>query len=66
MPGMSGLELLNKIKSQFPQIQVRLISAYGDYENYQRTIGFGAKEFFTKPINVTSLKQEMQEMMDED
>jgi CheY-like chemotaxis protein len=65
MPGMSGLELLNKIKSQFPQIQVSMISAYGDSDYQQQAIDSGAKEFFTKPIDFASLKQEMQEMMDE-
>ena len=65
MPGMSGLEMLEKIKSQFPQIQVSMISAYWDDDNYQRAKDSGAKEFFTKPIDFASLKQEMQEMMDE-
>lgn len=60
MPGMSGLELLNKIKSQFPQIQVSMISAYGDSDYQQQAIDSGAKEFFTKPIDFASLKQEMQ------
>lgn len=65
MPGMSGLELLNKIKSQFPQIQVSMISAYGDDENYRKAIDSGAKEFFTKPIDFASLKQEILEMQDD-
>ena len=65
MPGMSGLELLNKVKSQFPQIQVSMISAYGDDENYQKAIDFGAKEFFTKPIDFATLKQEILETLDE-
>lgn len=65
MPGMSGLEMLEKIKSQFPQIQVSMISAYGDDENYRTAIDFGAKEFFTKPIDFASLKQEMLATMDE-
>ena len=65
MPGMSGLELLNKVKSQFPQIKVSMISAYGDDENYHKAIDFGAKEFFTKPIDFTSLKQEILETLDE-
>lgn len=65
MPGMSGLELLNKVKSQFPQIKVSMISAYGDDENYHKAIDFGAKEFFTKPIDFASLKQEIFETLDE-
>jgi len=64
MPGMSGLEMLDKIKSQFPQIQVSMISAYGDDENYQRAIDSGAKEFFTKPIDFNTLKLEIQQMLE--
>ncbi|MDZ7717360.1 MAG: response regulator [Balneolaceae bacterium] len=65
MPGMSGLELLDKVKAQFPQIQISMISAYGDNENYKKAINSGAKEFFTKPIDFGSLKQEVQQMLDE-
>ena len=64
MPGMSGLELLATIKTQFPQIQVSMISAYGDDDNYKRALNSGAKEFFTKPIDFETLKQEMQQMID--
>jgi len=65
MPGMSGLELLEKVKSQFPQIHVSMISAYGDDENYQRAINSGAKEFFTKPIDFESLRSELNHMIDQ-
>ena len=64
MPGMSGLELLDKVKSEFPQIQVSMISAYGDDDNYKRALNSGAKEFFIKPIDFITLKQEMQQMID--
>ncbi len=59
MPGMTGLELLDKVKSRFPQIKVSMISAYGDKENYDKAIKSGAKEFFTKPIDFNSLKKEI-------
>jgi len=63
MPGMSGLEMLEKIKSQFPQIQVSMISAYGDDDNYDRALKSGAKEFFTKPIDFSSLKMEIEQIL---
>lgn len=59
MPGMTGIELLDKVKKEFPAIQVSMISAYGDTENYDRAIRSGAKEFFTKPIDFDSLKMEI-------
>lgn len=62
MPGMSGLELLENIKDRFPQIQVSMISAYGDTENYDKAIKSGAKGFFTKPVDFDSLKNEIREL----
>ncbi|TVQ64982.1 MAG: response regulator [Balneolaceae bacterium] len=59
MPGMSGIELLDKIKSDYPNIRVSMISAYGDQENYDRAMESGAKAFFTKPIDFNSLKDEI-------
>jgi len=64
MPGMTGLELLEIVKTEFPQIKVSMISAYGDTENYDRAISSGAKEFFTKPIDFDSLKKEIQRMLE--
>ncbi|SMD42812.1 Response regulator containing CheY-like receiver domain and AraC-type DNA-binding domain [Aquiflexum balticum DSM 16537] len=63
MPGMTGLELLDKVKAEFPQIQVSMISAYGDRENYNRAINSGAKGFFVKPIDFDSLKGELNEII---
>ena len=64
MPGMSGLEFLENVKNQFPQIQVSMISAYGDTENYEKAINSGAKEFFTKPIDFSSLREEIHKMLE--
>jgi DNA-binding NtrC family response regulator len=63
MPGMTGLELLKKIKDRFPMISVSMISAYGDAENYQKAMSSGAKEFFTKPIDFDSLKREILDLI---
>lgn len=59
MPGMSGLQLLDQIKARFPLIQVSMISAYGDSENYDKAMSSGAKGFFTKPVDFERLKQEI-------
>jgi two-component system response regulator (stage 0 sporulation protein F) len=59
MPGMSGLEMLEIVKSRFPHIQVSMISAYGDSDNYNKAMQSGAKGFFTKPVDFESLKKEI-------
>ncbi len=63
MPGMTGIELLEQVRKEFPGIKVSVISAYGDSENYDRAIKSGAKEFFTKPIDFDSLKTEIREIL---
>lgn len=65
MPGMTGFELLEQVKIQFPHIKVSMISAYGDSENYDKAINSGAKEFFTKPIDFDSLKNELHQLLNE-
>ena len=64
MPGMTGLELLDKIKAEYPGIAVSMISAYGDQENYNKAIESGAKDFFTKPIDFHTLRSEIHEMIE--
>jgi CheY-like chemotaxis protein len=63
MPGMTGLELLDKVKTEFPTIQVSMISAYGDSENHDRAMSSGAKEFFTKPVDFDTIKAEMLQIL---
>ncbi len=63
MPGMTGLELLDIIKGKYPEINVSMISAYGDSENYKKAIESGAKEFFTKPIDFNTLKEEVHDLI---
>jgi CheY-like chemotaxis protein len=65
MPGMSGLELLEKVKSEFPDIKVSMISAYGDQENYDKAMESGARAFFTKPIDFDMLKEEINQLLDQ-
>ena len=61
MPGMSGLELLNRIKKNnyAPPPVVMMITAYGDSENYKQAMKLGADDFITKPIDFTMLKEKI-------
>ena len=61
MPGMSGLELLKKIKVMYstPPPLVYMITAYGDKENYDTAMQLGADDFLTKPIEFSVLKEKL-------
>lgn len=64
MPGMSGLELLKKIKQKMkePPPVVMMITAYGDQENYNRAMELGADDFLTKPLDFTHLKEKIKDL----
>jgi two-component system, chemotaxis family, chemotaxis protein CheY len=61
MPGMSGLELLEKIKGKYvaPPPVVMMITAYGDDENYNTAKRLGADDFLTKPVDFGVLKEKL-------
>jgi len=61
MPGMSGLQLLEKVKKKYmnPPPLVMMITAYGDEENHRIANELGADDFLHKPINFADLKQKL-------
>lgn len=61
MPGMSGIELLKRIKHEHhePPPVVMMITAYGDAENYKQATELGAEDFLTKPVDFTSLREKL-------
>lgn len=52
MPGMSGIEVLERIKGEGYSMPVIMISAYGSKELAMRAIRHGAYDFFTKPVDI--------------
>ena len=61
MPGMSGLELLDRIKQTYkkPPPVVMMITAYGDQENLTTAKRLGADDFLTKPVDFALLKEKL-------
>jgi two-component system, chemotaxis family, chemotaxis protein CheY len=62
MPGMSGLELLSKIRAEYgapPPPVVMMITAYGDEENHNQAMERGADDFLTKPLDFNLLKEKL-------
>jgi signal transduction histidine kinase len=51
MPGMDGIELLQKIKELDPDTEVIMITGHGDLELAIQSLKFDATDFITKPIN---------------
>lgn len=50
MPGMDGLELLQKIKRTWPDSEVIMITGHGDIDSAIDSLRLGAADFITKPF----------------
>lgn len=59
MPGMTGLEMLPKVKEMRPEVPVIMITAYGDPETKRKAFEGGATGLLTKPIDFSLLRQEI-------
>jgi CheY-like chemotaxis protein len=59
MPGMTGLEMLPKVKELRPDVPVIMITAYGDPDTKRKAIEGGAEGLLTKPIDFTLLREEI-------
>ncbi|GMV39761.1 MAG: sigma-54-dependent Fis family transcriptional regulator [Myxococcales bacterium] len=51
MPGLSGLDLLGRIKQQWPETEVVMMTAYGTVERAVTAVKAGAHDFLTKPFD---------------
>jgi len=59
MPGMTGLEMLSKVKAARPNVPVIMITAYGDPDTLRKALEEGAAGLLTKPIDFALLRQEI-------
>lgn len=55
MPGMLGIELLEKVKATYPEIGVIIMTAYGTIENAVKALKLGGADFITKPFSVSDI-----------
>ncbi|MBW1636341.1 MAG: sigma-54-dependent Fis family transcriptional regulator [Deltaproteobacteria bacterium] len=56
MPGMTGIELLEKIKELFPDMPVIMITAFASPDDAVLAMKNGAFDYITKPFNVDEIK----------
>jgi YesN/AraC family two-component response regulator len=64
MPGMDGLSLIAALRSEFPQMQVTILSGYPDFEYAQRAIRLGVSNYILKPSKMIELEDALAKMAD--
>jgi DNA-binding NtrC family response regulator len=55
MKGMQGLELLNQIKREYPEVNVVLMTAFGSVDTAVEAMKHGASDYLTKPVKKDEL-----------
>lgn len=62
LPGMNGIELLKRIKGDYPSVKTFIVTAY-DEENKKAVEEIGVDAFFAKPIGLDALKKKVVEVL---
>jgi two-component system NtrC family response regulator len=55
MPGLSGLEVLKRVRESYPQTTVLMVTAFGTVQTAVEAMKAGAYDYITKPIDYEEL-----------
>ena len=62
LPGMSGLELVMKIKAAQPHVATLILTGHRSFDNAVEAIRVGADDFLTKPVDRATLIEKIDEL----
>ena len=62
MPGMDGIELLERVKADYPDTTVIIITAYGSIETAVKAMKMGAADYLLKPFKPEQLSLVMEKV----
>ncbi|GAB4389481.1 MAG: sigma-54 dependent transcriptional regulator [Thermodesulfovibrionales bacterium] len=55
MPGMDGMELLERVKEKYPEMEVIIITGFGSVSSAVEAMKKGARDYITKPFDLDEL-----------
>jgi two-component system response regulator HydG len=64
MPGLNGMEVLNRIKQEYPEVVVVVITGYATVESAVEAMRHGAYDFLPKPFTPESLRAIIERALD--
>lgn len=65
MPGLSGLEVMRRLREKFPRLPVIMLSAFATVENAVEAMRQGAQDYVTKPFRVDTLLASVRRTLEE-
>ncbi len=69
MPIMTGIELAEQIREEFPQIHIIFLSGYADFSYAQKALRLGVNDYLLKPVraaDLTAVFSSLRHLLDED
>ncbi len=63
MPGLTGLDILPRIKKMKPEMPIIVMTAYGSEDVRRRSLERGATTYLEKPIHLSKLRTVIREIM---
>lgn len=64
MPGVDGLTMVAGLKSEFPDVQISILTGYRDFDYAQKAIRLGVVRFLLKPSNLEEIEEAVRTMVD--
>jgi DNA-binding NtrC family response regulator len=61
MPGMGGLEVLERVKKEYPEVQVIILTGHGSDAEEVEARRLGAFAYLTKPVEINLLMEKVRE-----
>jgi len=55
MPGLGGLEVIRRIKHEWPTLEVILLTGHGSVRSVEEGMALGAFDYLMKPVKIDSL-----------
>nr|WP_139999178.1 response regulator transcription factor [Paenibacillus paridis] len=65
MPGMNGLQLVEKVHEKYPHIAFILLSGFSEFDFARTAMQFGVKHYLLKPCNENSITEALSEVIAE-
>ena len=65
MPGLSGLDLIERVTQTDLNTQFILLSGYGEFEYAKKAMKYNVRHYLLKPCNETQIIESMQEVIQE-
>ena len=63
MPGVTGTEVLRKIKIRYPRVEVIVLTGHGSPQDREECLKLGAFAFLQKPVDFEDLSEVMRQAL---